>query len=258
MIANSRTTARRLIQQSFAQTRNIQLAAKASSAQEVSRVFERFDVDRSNSLCLDELKNGFKSVGAPLSSEELGSMLKQYDTTATGTLSGDEFYNMVNTSPEVSSAMQAAEAAKKVAVAERTDDWARAVTEANSAPEVASIFSDDALLLGTVSRNIRTHSAGHNNATDLSVDPALHIENYFEYFAEGLKPSIVDREDHITAISDDVLVNNAMVHWSWEGGPTPEEPLTARMTFVFRYSADLGDVELFELHSSALPAPKID
>merc|ERR1712100_593858 len=221
-----------------AQTRNIQLAAKASSAQEVSRVFERFDVDRSNALCLDELKNGFKSVGAPLSS--------------------DEFYNMVNTSPEVSSAMQAAEAAKKVAVAERTDDWARAVTEANSAPEVASIFSDDAVLLGTVSRNIRTHSAGHNNATDLSVDPALHIENYFEYFAEGLKPTIVDREDHITAISDDVLVNNAMVHWSWEGGPTPEEPLTARMTFVYRYSADLGDVELFELHSSALPAPKID
>merc|ERR1719174_3456597 len=39
---------------------------------------------------------------------------------------------------------KAAEAAKKVAVAERTDDWARAVTEANSAPEVASIFSDDA------------------------------------------------------------------------------------------------------------------
>merc|ERR1712054_587884 len=137
MIAASRTTARRLVQQSFAQTRNIQLAAKASSAQEVSRVFERFDVDRSNTLCLDELKNGFKSVGAPLSSEELGSMLKQYDTTATGTLSGDEFYNMVNTSPEVSSAMQAAEAAK-------TDDWAGAVTEANSAPEVSSIFSDDA------------------------------------------------------------------------------------------------------------------
>merc|ERR1712216_933532 len=106
--------------------------------------------------------NGFKSVGVPLSSEELGSLLKQYDTTATGTLSGDEFYNMVNTSPEVSSAMQAAEAAKK---------GAGAVTEANSAPEVASIFSDDALLLGTVSRNIRTHSAGHNNATDLSVDP---------------------------------------------------------------------------------------
>merc|ERR1711924_166955 len=236
MIAASRTTARRLVQQSFAQTRNIQLAAKASSAQEVSRVFERFDVDGSNALCLDELKNGFKSVGAPLSSEELGSMLKQYDTTATGTLSGDEFYNMVNTSSEVSSAMQAAEAAKKVAVAERTDDWARAVTWGN----------------------IRTHSAGHNNATDLSVDPALHIENYFEYFAEGLKPTIVDREDHITAISDDVLVNNAMVHWSWEGGPTPEEPLTARMTVVYRYSADLGDVELFELHSSALPAPKID
>merc|ERR1711939_1262605 len=79
MIAASRTTARRLVQQSFAQTRNIQLAAKASSAQEVSRVFERFDVDRSNALCLDELKNGFKSVGAPLSSEELGSMLKQYN-----------------------------------------------------------------------------------------------------------------------------------------------------------------------------------
>merc|ERR1712216_685741 len=258
MIATSRTTTRRLLQQTFTQTRNIQLAAKASSVKEVARVFERFDADNSNALCLKELDQGFKSVGAQLSSDELDTILRTFDTTASGTLSGDEFFTMVSTSPEVSSAMEAAEAAKKVAVAERTDDWARAVTEANSAPEVADIFSDDALLLGTVSRNIRTHSAGHNNATDLSVDPALHIENYFEYFAEGLKPSIVDREDHITAISDDVLVNNAMVHWSWEGGPTPEEPLTARMTFVFRYSADLGDVELFELHSSALPAPKID
>lgn len=256
MIAATRS-ARKLVQKS-AQARSIQLAAKATSAKEASRVFQRFDADSTNSLCLEELEHGSKSVGAKLSSEDLNAMLNTFDTTRSGTLSGDEFFAMVSTSPEVKSAMIDAEAAKKVAVAERTDDWARAVTEANSATKVASIFSDDAVLLGTVSRNIRTHSAGLNNATDKSVDPALHIENYFEYFAEGLKPTIVDREDHIVAISDDVFVNNSMVHWAWEGGPTPEEPLTARMTFVFRYSADLDDVELFELHSSALPAPKID
>ena len=40
-----------------------------------------------------------------------------------------------------------------------------------------------------------------------------------------------------------------MVDWQWEGA----DPVTARMTFVYRREQQSGDWCLFELHSSSLP-----
>lgn len=83
---------------------------------------------------------------------------------------------------------------------------------------------------------------------------------YFDYFAKLPEIQVVRRNDNISRITDDVFVNNSMVFWAWagEGAPTVESPLCARMTFIFRHNESSEDVELFQLHSSALPAAKID
>merc|ERR1712086_278650 len=72
------------------------------------------------------------------------------------------------------------------------------------------------------------------------------IKEYFDYFAKLPSSEVVRREDNIVLVTDDVFVNNAMVYWAWEDGPTRDEPLCARMTFVYRYHEELGDVELFQ------------
>ena len=119
---------------------------------------------------------------------------------------------------------------QRTAVAARTDDWVEAVTglprDENARPKnVDNIFAEDGVLLGTVSRTIRTKDGAG----------VLNIEDYFEYFAKLPDNQVVRREDNIVSVTDDVFVNNAMVYWSWsgDGAPTPDEPLCARMTFIF-------------------------
>jgi len=209
-------------------------------------MFDHFDSDKNNSLDMSELTAGFQSVGANFSEEQINQMLEVFDEDQNGSICLDEFYNILNNDTTVLASNP--EMMKRAQVVNKTNDWVKAVTGYKSSHMVSSIFSPDAVLLGTVSRTIRTQDQGG----------VFGIKEYFDYFAKLPSSEVVRREDNIVLVTDDVFVNNAMVYWAWEDGPTRDEPLCARMTFVYRYNEELGDVELFQLHSSALPAPKID
>lgn len=233
-------------------SRNISSNAVGTAA----HLFNKLDIDQSRCLSPEELQRG---IG--LSNAQRDSMLELYDNNKNGKICLDEFIGILDhpdglVGNELLEWTDAnAESAKKNLsksdqCAARTTQWQEAVTGYNSAHLVSSIFSDDAVLLGTISRTIRTKDQ----------EDVHGIKEYFDYFAKLPGIQVVERDDNIVAVSEDVFINNAMVYWAWEGAgaPTPENPLCARMTFVFRYNSDIADFELFELHSSALPAPKID
>jgi len=235
----------------------------ARSHSEAVQLFDSFDFDQARTLCPDKLQKGFQGAGSRLSKQELDSIISAFDHDDSGSICFDEFYQLIN-SDAVDSAMLAPQEkysaktnagntdlkCREALCVSKTDTWQQAVTEYKSAHLVSSLFSPDAVLLGTVSRTIRTQEG----------EGVYGIKEYFDYFAKLPGSQVVKREDNVVQVSEDVLVNNAMVYWAWdgEGAPTPDEPLCARMTFVYRYNEELGDVELFQLHSSALPAPKID
>jgi hypothetical protein len=236
-------------------------SASSRSHSEAVQLFDSFDFNQTRTLCPDKLEKGFQDAGARLSKQELDSIISSFDLDNNGSICFDEFYQLINSDAASAVAMpQEActvtagvvnpDSCRETLCISKTDTWQQAVTEYKSAHLVSSLFSPDAILLGTVSRTIRTQKG-----------EGMHgIKEYFDYFAKLPGSQVVKREDNVVQVSEDVLVNNAMVYWAWEGegAPTPEEPLCARMTFVYRYNEELGDVELFQLHSSALPAPKID
>ena len=115
-----------------------------------------------------------------------------------------------------------------------TDNWIKAVTQDNDPKKVAGLFCHDANLVGTVSRTIRK---------------GQDIERYFDYFAKLDGIRVLDKEYYITKVTDDVFINTAFVDWMWNDLP---EPVTARMTFVFRNNC------IYQLHSSVLPDFNVD
>lgn len=110
-----------------------------------------------------------------------------------------------------------------------TNNWINAVTVNKSPAEVASLFCPDGNLVGTVSQIKRT---------------GKDIERYFDYFAKLPNLRVVSHKYNVSRITSDVHVNTAFITWMWEG---LEEPIVARMTFIFRGSC------IYQLHSSALP-----
>jgi len=110
-----------------------------------------------------------------------------------------------------------------------TNNWINAVTVEKSPKTVASLFCPDGNLVGTVSQIKRTGE---------------DIERYFDYFAKLPNLRVVSHEYNVSRITSDVHVNTAFITWMWEG---LEEPIVARMTFIFRGSC------IYQLHSSALP-----
>ena len=70
------------------------------------------------------------------------------------------------------------------------------------------------------------------------------IKKYFDYFAKLPGIQVINKKYNISKITSNVYLNTAFITWSWDG---LEEPITARMTFIFR------DKCIFQLHSSALP-----
>jgi len=121
----------------------------------------------------------------------------------------------------------------KRCIEERTGEWEAAVL-AGAPAAVAAQFCDDGLLLGTVSQTIRSGEG---------------IERYFDYFARLPGIEVLERRNHVVSVTDDVAINNAIVDWQWDGA----DPVTARMTFVYRREPKDDQWCLFELHSSALP-----
>lgn len=228
------------------------------------QLFDSFEFDQSvrfRALSPDSLQKGFQKFGAKLSNEEVDELFNLYDHDSNGKICLDEFFQLANSEvvkgltfnveqDQAPATGENTKVSRKALCVSKTDTWVEAVTRYKSAHLIASLFSADAILLGTISRTIRTQEG----------QGSYGIKEYFDYFAKLPGSQVVRREDNVVHVSEDVLVNNAMVYWAWEGegAPTETEPLCARMTFVYRFSDELGDVELFELHSSALPAPKID
>ena len=110
-----------------------------------------------------------------------------------------------------------------------TNNWINAVTVNKSPVEVASLFCPDGSLVGTVSQIKRT---------------GKDIERYFDYFAKLPNLKVVSHKYNISRVTSDVYLNTAFITWMWEG---LEEPIVARMTFLFRGSC------IYQSHSSALP-----
>lgn len=110
-----------------------------------------------------------------------------------------------------------------------TDEWINQVTIKNSPEGVAKMFCPDGKLIGTVSKMERT---------------GLDIKKYFDLFVKKQGITVLDKKYNITRVAPDVFINTAFITWFWSG---LNEPVTARMTFVFREKC------LFQLHSSVWP-----
>lgn len=124
-----------------------------------------------------------------------------------------------------------------------TENWSYAVTKASNAALVTQQFCADGLLWGTVDGTVRTR---HNP------DATKDIRAYFKWFAEQVPNQDVDFVHNVAQVTDNVYVNNADAHWTWEGN----SGLDARMTFMFRRSGNPMHTNgfcIFQLHSSAQP-----
>jgi hypothetical protein len=201
-------------------------------------------------LCKTELTEGFGSLGLDIDLSVIEDHFDKFDKNEDGLIDFDEFFGLfqARVDARTKAGVDTRQLQMRAKCVLRTDEWVEAVTKYKSAELVEKIFSPDSILLGTISRTIRSRDQGGD----------LGIKEYFEYFAKLPDSQVVRRTDTIAQITDTVFVNNSMVYWAWTGGPTVEDPLCARMTFIYRLNDSQEDVELFQLHSSALPAPKID
>jgi hypothetical protein len=110
-----------------------------------------------------------------------------------------------------------------------TDAWIKEVTVNRNPDAISKLFCSDGNLVGTVSQVKRR---------------GQDIKKYFDYFAKLPGIQVINKKYNISKITSNVYLNTAFITWSWDG---LEEPITARMTFIFR------DKCIFQLHSSALP-----
>lgn len=228
------------------------------------------------SLLSSEIIEGFRSLGVDIDLALVEETWPQFDADESGDLCFDEFMDLFADRVKFKADSEGEDQRHLEMRAKcilKTDEWVQAVTKYKSSNIVAELFSPDAVLLGTVSRTIRSRTEGgtlgiKEYCAPLFVSINHVVDNihvcflcrYFDYFAKLPEIEVVTRLDTIAQITDDVFVNNAMVYWAWQGdgAPTVAAPLCARMTFIFRANQSIDDVELFQLHSSALPAAKID
>ncbi len=110
-----------------------------------------------------------------------------------------------------------------------TNEWINQVTVKNSPEGVTNMFCPDGNLIGTVSQVKRK---------------GVDIKKYFDFFTKKPGITVLDKKYNISRVAPGVFINTAFITWFWSG---LNEPVTARMTFVFREKC------LFQLHSSVLP-----
>ena len=135
-------------------------------------------------------------------------------------------------------------------IEDATTSWVRAVTEKNNPRLVTDQFCSDGILWGTVSQSIRGGASGGGN------EVGGDIERYFDFFAKIPGIRVKKAEDNIQKVTSNVYVNNANVKWFYDG---LEEPLNARMTFIYRRDASHSNGWcIFELHSSSMPDMNAD
>jgi uncharacterized protein (TIGR02246 family) len=138
--------------------------------------------------------------------------------------------------------------AERDAVESATTRWLATVTSGrpNAAEEVMKLYADDAILLGTVSEQVR--------------DTRAEIKTYFEYFTKLQKLSVSGYRSFIRVYGD-TAINSGYYTFSYEKeGHTKVVP--ARYTFSYRRINGKWLIE--DHHSSAIPkapeklAPAID
>jgi hypothetical protein len=118
-----------------------------------------------------------------------------------------------------------------------TTQWLATVTSGrpNAAPEVTKLYAPDAILVGTVSEQVR--------------DTPLEIRDYFNYFTQLPRLSVSGYRPFIRVYGA-MAINSGYYTFSYEKeGHTNVVP--ARYTFVYRKVK--GDWIITEHHSSALP-----
>jgi hypothetical protein len=114
-------------------------------------------------------------------------------------------------------------------IVDYTDNWIHAITVNHNPDEIANLFCKDGNLVGTASQIKRKGE---------------DIKLYFDYFAKLPGIKVISKKYNISKVTSNVFINTAFITWKWD---SIDEPITARMTFVFR------DNCIFQLHSSALP-----
>lgn len=106
--------------------------------------------------------------------------------------------------------------------------WINAV-ESQNPKTISSLFCDDAVLTGTVSRQLRSGKS---------------IKRYFDYFAKLPNIHVVSRKYNIQVLGNNICIVNGLIEWMWDG---LNKPIIARMTFVIQGNC------IVNLHSSKLP-----
>lgn len=122
----------------------------------------------------------------------------------------------------------------KADVAAATTAWIQAIADAD---KVSSLYSDDAVLWGTVSPKIRSGRTS--------------VREYFAGFAKvpGFK---VDFGDQLIRVYGNAAVNSGYYTFSWvKDGETKTLP----SRYSFTYMKDGERWLIVDHHSSALPAP---
>lgn len=127
----------------------------------------------------------------------------------------------------------------KKEVAATTQKWIDTVTSGkpNVVDEVVALYSPDALLWATVSKQKR--------------DSSQELRDYFEFFAklpelkaEGYKPVI--------RVYNNVAINSGYYTFTYKGEGNKKKAVPARYTFVYVKGND-GKWMIVEHHSSAIP-----
>jgi uncharacterized protein (TIGR02246 family) len=123
----------------------------------------------------------------------------------------------------------------KADVAAATTTWAQAVTD----PEkVSSLYSDDAVLWGTVALKIRSGRTS--------------VREYFVGVAKAVPDVKIDFGDQLIRVYGNAAVNSGYYTWSWM---KDGEVKTLPARYSFTYVKDGERWLIVDHHSSAMPAP---
>ena len=110
------------------------------------------------------------------------------------------------------------------------DDWNSAL-QTGDAKKVVALYETDAILLPTVSNQVR-----HNHA---------EIEDYFVNFLSKEPQGVIDESN--VRIFDNLAINSGVYTFTFKG----DVKVQARFTYVYREGVD--GWKIIEHHSSAMP-----
>jgi len=119
----------------------------------------------------------------------------------------------------------------KHSVTELFEVWNQAL-QTNEPKQIASLYAEDAILLPTVSKQVR-----HSHA---------EIEDYFLHFlAKGPNGELVESN---VRVFDELAINSGIYEFSFKDGTN----VAARFTFVYQNQGN--EWKIIEHHSSQMPA----